>query len=165
MDRLRVGLAMLPLVLAAAALTPPRAAQCQARPLTAGGSRQLDFGSLFPGVPATVLRTDAVRAGRFNLRGTRRVEVRISFTLPAALTAPGGRTLPLLFGAGDGGFATSNTIGAATAFDPRVPLITRLGNSGRLFVWMGGRALPSTTQSAATYTGTITLTSAYTGNE
>ena len=152
----------LPLVAALLVWAP--AAEGQGRPLTAAGRRQLDFGNLFPGVPATVPRTDAVRAGQFDLRGRQRAEVRINFTLPGSLTAPGGRTLRLTFAAGDGGYSVNNTIGAATAFDPRVPLVTRLGNGGRLFVWLGGTALPTPTQAAGTYTGTLTLTAAYTGN-
>jgi hypothetical protein len=159
---MRVSLALLPLLLALA--LPARAVEGQARPLTAVGQRQLDFGNLFPGVPATVLRTDALRSAAFEVRGTRFAEVRVDFTLPATLTAPGGRVLTLAFAAGDGGYAQTNAIGAATAFDPRVPLVTRLANTGRLFIWLGGTALPSPTQAAATYTGTITLTSAYTGN-
>ena len=134
------------------------------RALVATGARTMDFGNLFPGVQSTILRTDAVRAGRFNLTGARRLEVRIDFTLPAALVGPGGRTVPLQFAAGDGGFALANNIATATAFDPRVQLVTRLSNRGRLFVWLGATALPSPTQQAATYTATITMTAAYTGN-
>jgi hypothetical protein len=134
------------------------------RALNPNGTRTLNFGNIFPGVRTTVLRTDAAAAGRFNLTGANRLEVRITFTLPAALTASGGRTMPLQFAAGDGGFALTNTIAAATAFDPRVALVTRLSNRGRLFIWMGGTALPTPTQRAGTYTATIILTAAYTGN-
>jgi hypothetical protein len=134
------------------------------RPLTVTGLRQLDFGTLFPGVPATVLRTDAAFSGAFDMRGTNRAEVSISMTLPAALLGPGGRTLPLQFTAGDAGYSQSNTIGAATAFDPRVPLVTRLANNGRLYVWLGGTALPASTQWPGDYNATVTLTAAYTGN-
>lgn len=134
------------------------------RPLSPVGAQMLDFGNVFPGLRATVLRTDAVKAGRFDLTGTRLTEIRVTFTLPVALTAPAGQTLPLEFLAGDGGFSQNNTIGAATAFDPRVALVTRLSGTGRLFIWIGAAALPSPTQQAATYNGTITLTAAYTAN-
>lgn len=124
----------------------------------------LDFGSVFPGLRATVLRTDAVKAGRFELTGTARAEISVTFTLPLALTAPTGQTLPMEFAAGDGGFSPNNRIGAATAFDPRVALVTRLSVAGRLFIWIGAAVLPSPTQQAGEYNGTITLTAAYTGN-
>lgn len=138
-------------------------AEAQGRPLSPRGSQILDFVNLFPGVLSTVLRTDAVRAGRFDITGIRGAEVRITFTLPAAL-AVAGKTVPLQFGAGDGGFAQANTIATATAFDPRVALVTRLSSQGRLFVWLGATAIPSPTQQAGAYAATITLTAAYTGN-
>jgi hypothetical protein len=124
----------------------------------------LDFGAVFPGVPAVVSRTDAARSGQFDLRGANQAEVSVTLTLPAALVGPGGQTVPLQFGADDGGYAQNNTIGAATAFDPRTPLVTRLSVSGRLFIWLGGMALPSPTQPSGDYTATITLVAAYTGN-
>jgi len=136
---------------------PPRA-------LTAGGSQNLDFGALISGVPTTILRTDTRSAGRFDLRGDRQAEVRIDLTLPVALTGPGGRTLPLQFGPADGGYNTANNVGSSQAFDPQAPLIARLGNSGRLYIWLGGTALPAVNQVSGTYTATVTLTAAYTGN-
>lgn len=141
-----------------------RQASGQGRALNPVGRQMLDFGNVFPGVRTATLRTDAVKAGRFDLTGSNRAELRIIFTLPMALTAPAGQTLPLVFAAGDGGVSQSNSIASATAFDPRVPLIIRLSGTGRLFIWLGGTAVPSSTQQAATYTGTITLTAAYTGN-
>ena len=131
---------------------------------TAVGSRTLNFGPVFPGLVGQVARTDAANAGRFNLRGRRNAEVQVTLTLPATLTAGGGRTMPLGFGANDGGFDTRNRAGSARAFDPRIPLVTRLGNNGRLFVFLGGSVMPSPVQPAGTYNATITLTVAYTGN-
>jgi hypothetical protein len=132
--------------------------------LTATGTQDLNFGTIFPGVPEQVLRTDAANAGRFDVRGHPRAEVRITVTLPAALTASGGRTIPLVFGPNDGGSSNLNNALIATAFDPRVPLITTLGTPGRLFVFLGGTLTPGPTATAGTYQATITLTSAYTGN-
>jgi hypothetical protein len=138
--------------------------QAQGRPLSAAGGRNLNFGAVFPGVPEIVRRTETARAGRFNLRGTNRAEVQITFSLPVALTASGGRTMPLAWGPNDGGWNTANNINTARAFDPRVPLVTRLSNGGRLFLFLGGTALPASTQRSGTYTATVTLTAAYTGN-
>ena len=136
----------------------------QGTALTATGTQDLNFGTIFAGVPGQVLRTDAANAGRFDLRGHPRSEVSVTFTLPAALTASGGRTIPLVFSPNDGGRNNQNNATTATAFDPRVPLITDLGTPGRLFIYLGGRVTPSPTVTAGTYQATITLTSAYTGN-
>lgn len=149
-------------VVAVAGCVPPLVAQ--GKPLTATGSRALAIGTVFPGVRTTVLRTDATRSGAFDVRGTKNLEVRFNFTLPGAMATPAGQTMPLAFDATSGGWATTATIGAATAFDPRVPLLARLSNTGRLYIWLGGTVVPSSAQAAGAYTATITLTLAYTGN-
>jgi len=130
---------------------------------TPSGTQNMAFGTVLPGVPSVVARTDATRAGRFDVRGTRRAEVSILFVLPAAMTS-GGASMPMVFGAGDGGYSANNNIAAATPFDPRVPLITRLGNSGRLYVFLGGTLQPSSQQASGAYTATIAMNVAYTGN-
>lgn len=135
-----------------------------ARPLSPAGAKNLTFGVLFPGVPTQILPTDAVNAGRYDIRGTNRAEVQVTFTLPAVMTGPVGATMTLVFGAADGGFSQQNTISTAQVFDPRVPLITRLSNGGRLYIWLGGTVQPSGTQRSGTYTAVVTLTAAYTGN-
>lgn len=138
-------------------------ATAQGQPLRATGAQDLNFGIVFPGVQERVSRTDPANAGRYELRGRRLAEVRITFTLPPALTASGGRTIPLVFGPNDGGRNFFNNATNAQAFDPRVPLVTRLG-LGRLYIFLGGTLNPSPTTTAGNYQATITLTSAYTGN-
>ena len=138
-------------------------ARGQQKPLSGSGTTPIAFGAIFPGVPTSVPRTDAVRAGSFDVRGTKNVQVRFDFALPAAMTNAGGRTLPLAFGAGDGGYATTATIAAATAFDPRVALLARLSNTGRLYIWLGGTVLPGSQQASGAYSATLTMTMAYTG--
>jgi len=139
-------------------------AEAQGRPLNVSGTQLLNFPTVFPGLPELVPTSDPVNAGRFSVTGIRNSEVQLTFTLPASLTAPGGYALPLQFGPGDGAWNTQNTLAAAQAFDPRVPLVTRFSNNGRLFLWLGGTALPSGTQVSGIYTGSITLAAAYTGN-
>jgi hypothetical protein len=139
-------------------------AEAQGRPLQVTGQNQLTFATVFPGVPEAVSRSDAVNAGAFQVRGQNRSEVAFTFTLPTALTAAGGRSLTLQFGPNDGGWNTQNDLATAQAFDPRVILTVRLSQQGRLFLWLGGTALPTATQAAGSYAGSVTLTAAYTGN-
>lgn len=135
----------------------------QGRPLSVTGRNDLAFGPLFPGITAQVSRTDVARAGHLEIRGLKDAEVQIVLTLPTALVDGGGRTVPLQFLGGDGGYSMNNAITAATAFDPRTPLVTRLSNNGRLYLWLGGRALPGPTQPAGSYAGGISVSVTYTG--
>jgi hypothetical protein len=151
-------------ILLLAAATAGRLEAQGGRPLSATGSRGLSFGAVIPGVPTVVSRMDAASSGRFDVRGARNTEVRITLTLPAALSGPAGATLPLTFSANDGGYNTVNDQVTAGAFDPRTQLLARLSSQGRLFVFLGGTAQPAPTQRAGSYAATITLTAAYTGN-
>jgi hypothetical protein len=141
----------------------PARAQKGGRPLNASGTQSLTFGTIFPGVPSAVLRTDAARAGEFQITGQKNADVRITFTLPATL-ALGGGSVPLAFAAGDGGVSTSGTIGTATAFDPRVPLTATLSQQGRLYIFLGATALASGQSAAGTYAADITISVCYVGD-
>ncbi len=132
------------------------------RPISVFGRQTLNFGTVLPGVPTTISRSDALNAGEFEIRGQKNAQVQVDLTLPAAMTS-GAQSLPLQFGPGDGGYSQFGTIAAADVFDPRVQLVTTLSSNGRLYVYLGGTALPGPQQGAGTYTGTIVLTVAYTG--
>lgn len=162
---MRVGCVRRSTMLAVMALAMSAgAAVAQGRPLSAFGRQDLTFGMLFAGAPVTVSRLDPAASGQFEVRGQRLTEVRIDLTLPLALLSGSGAQLPLQFGAGDGGFSTDAAIASSRAFDPRVPLVTQLANTGRLYIFLGGTALPGSQQAAGIYAATITLTVAYTGN-
>lgn len=128
------------------------------RPLTVQGTRSLAFGSLLAGVNKTVLRTDAVNGGQLDISGPKNAQVMLSFTFPAAMTGPAGATLPLSFGATDGGWSPPQQVGSQVAFDPRVPFTAPLDQNGKVSVYLGGTAKPTANQKAGSYTGTITLT-------
>lgn len=132
--------------------------------LAASTVRGLDFGATFGGIARTVLPTD-VTSGEVTLTGGANAEVAVTFTsLPATLTGPGA-PIPLAYGAGAGAHNTAGTRAGATTFDPSVGATTRLNNStGLLSVYVGGTVTPAANQVAGTYTGTINLSAAYTGN-
>src|SRR5215212_4619687 len=132
--------------------------------LTATTVRGLDFGSTFGGITRTVLPTD-VTSGEVTLTGGANAEVAVTFTsLPATLTGPGA-PIPLAYGAGAAASNTAGTRAGATTFDPSVGTTTRLNNAtGLLSVYVGGTVAPAANQVAGTYTGTINLSAAYTGN-
>ena len=127
------------------------------------GTQNLSFGPLFAGVPSSISPADRARSGQFLISGSRLTEVRIDFVLPGEMVSAQGATIPLSFGSGDGGYSRTPSVRQSSAFDPRVALITQLGSNGRLYLFLGGTALPQPQQRAGVYTAPITLTIAYTG--
>jgi hypothetical protein len=157
---LRGGSGVAVVLAAIVTLVPQLQAQ---QPVVGVGRQDLTFGTVLPGMPTVVSRLDAANSGQYRIRGTRLTEVRVDLTLPATLDSPGGATIQLQFGAGDGGFSRRPAIGSSQVFDPRVPLVTDLSQGGRLFIWLGGTVLPTPTQEQGNYTATIVMTVSYTG--
>ncbi|HYT04711.1 MAG TPA: DUF4402 domain-containing protein [Gemmatimonadales bacterium] len=141
------------------AATVPLAAQ--GRPLTVTGVRGLTFGTLLPGLPGTVSRSDPANSGQIDLTGEKLSNVQLSFTLPTVMTGPGGATLPLTFSSADAGYSASQAIGSQVAFDPRQPFVAALNKNGRGSVFVGGTAQPLASQRAGSYTATVILTVSY----
>lgn len=135
----------------------------QGRPLGVSGVRPLTFGTVLPGVPYTIFRTDAVNSGRFDLTGTRDAEVEMTFTLPPQMTGPAGATMPLVFGGNDAGYSETQSVGSQVGFDPAQAFRAQLSRNGRGAVFLGGTANPGPAQRAGAYTATVTLSVAYTG--
>ena len=127
------------------------------RPISVTGVQSLAFGTLLPGMPTIVARTDAAKSGQFTITGPHDSQAQLTFTLPAVLTGPGGATLPLTFGASDAGYSQSQNIGGQIGFDPKQSFLITFSGQGRGSVFLGGTARPAPTQRAGSYTGTITL--------
>ncbi len=130
--------------------------------LTVNAGNDLDFGSVLPGFMKTIAVSDAT-AGTFDLSGAAAAEVNITFTaLPANLTF-GANNLPITY---TGVHNTVNDpIAGATSFTPSAGDTTPLhGTTGELYVFLGGTVDATASPPAGTYTGTVTLTGAYTGN-
>lgn len=122
------------------------------------GARNLTFGTVLPGVPSVILRTDAANSGQFDIRGPNQGMVLLTFVLPVALTGPAGALMPLTFGASDAGYSQAQSFGSQVGFDPRQPFTATLGINGRGFVFVGATASPAANQRAGGYTATLTLT-------
>ncbi len=146
---------------AALIMSSPDVARAQGRPASVQLVQGLNFGTVFPGLPTSISRTDALNSGQVQIRGSNGSLVRVDFTLPAAMNGPGGATMPLSFLAGDGGYATTNSISTATAFDPNASLSTALSGQGRLYLFFGGRVAPPSQIAPGSYTATITITVTY----
>ena len=150
--------------LLAVAVLPALAASLhgQGQPVRVNGVRSVGFGTVFPGISKSVLRTDALNSGRFDIRAAAGSQLQLSFALPAAMTGPGGASMPLSFGGNDAGFSATQSVASQVGFDPRVPFVATLGPPpGRAAVFLGGTVTPLAAQPAGSYTGTITLTVVY----
>ncbi len=164
-DRFAVKTTLMCAATLALALIPPGRATAQndasvfivPRPLVANARRDLSFGTVIPGIPATVRTTDVRYSGLFEIHGAKYETVRIEISLPPTLQCPTGDELPVSFGPGDGAAATDRGRFHGVAFDPRQPLIATLGANGKLYVRLGGTAEPIRSQPDGTYRATITL--------
>lgn len=123
--------------------------------VTAAPEQDLAFGMLMPGTWTTVLVNDAVRRAQWVLSG--RGTVTISFILPSALLGSGGTTLPVLFASGDAGYMRQSGAGGMNLADPNAPFSVNVPNRQPVDLFLGGTAQPATTQSAGTYSATITV--------
>lgn len=187
----RIHLAILAL---AAALPGTAAAQQQQSTIQAlavleealGGyaARDLEFGTLTPGVSQTVAPQDAqscagcvsglwVFPSLSPANAASRRYVRVTFVaLPSTLAGPGGATLPLNWTNASRGcvmrgatalHCTTGTPvnGGAYSYPvngPTAPAAAQPGTNGRsLNVYLGGTAVPSAAQRAGVYNGSITL--------
>jgi hypothetical protein len=155
---LRTRLLLLALVVVAA----PDVLAAQ-RPLRATGVRGIAFGVVIPGIPQAVARTDAMRSAEFEIAGPNRSGLLVSFTLPTVLTAPGGGSVPIVFGPASAGYSQSQAIGNQVAFDPAQPFAATLSNNGRGAIFLGATLQPAAGTAAGDYSAPITITLADVG--
>lgn len=145
-------------------------------PLTAVGVKPLAFGVIPAGTNSVTVLPNTPRGGEWRLSGIRnRKSVQISFALPANLTTPAGRTMPIDF---NGNFAASCEIDSATnacdvstyqVWNPvTTPVMTDVPErvkpgrpkftESEYQVYIGGRVTPGAAPAAGRYSGTITIT-------
>ena len=156
-------LATVVLVAATLAQTSPGTAQSPAvgvpnRPFVVIGRRNLTFGTVLPGIPTSVPHNHPRFSGEFEIQGTASASVRVELSLPLALVASGGATLPIAFASSDGSHDFPHGLPHRTLFDPHVPVVAALGPNGKLNVWLGGTVSPVPGQTSGTYVATISIT-------
>lgn len=122
------------------------------------GVRDLAFGALPVGITTTILPTDPVKSGQWNM--TSPVGSRVSFrlTLPSQLNGPGGATMPVDFRNGDA-FVLEVAAGAQPDyFNPGGNVRHRFTRSNQAIIRLGGRATPAPSQRSGAYSNTAILT-------
>ena len=127
------------------------------QPINVVGAKNLDFGSVLPGLTYAVATNDA-GAGRFDVSGEASKNVNLTFTLPASLSGPGANiALSNWVAEAISGPAT----GASYVPVDGVPQASALDGAGLLNVYVGAQITPATNQAAGAYTAGITLTVDY----
>jgi uncharacterized protein DUF4402 len=149
--------------LLALALSHAGAGRLCAQLISANGIRNVSFGNVLPGVPNTVQPTDVGRSGQFNIVGPSLAQVEITFGLPTVITGPASTTMPISFGATAAGYASNGSIASQVPFNPHVPFRGNLSLLGRASTFLGGVLTPPGTQSAGSYSGSVSMTVALTG--
>ncbi len=115
----------------------------------------LQFGTVVAPIPVTVTPTNAASRAELEIVGSGSYTLLV--TVPAALVSAGGRTLPLRFGPGDGIVELWRS-GRQFVFQPGQSLDIRISpGQGGAFVYIGGRAEPTVSQTPGTNSGTITV--------
>ena len=128
------------------------------QPISVAGTRDLDFGTVFPGV-AKSIGVAAATSGQFQLGGQASANVNLSFTLPTDLVSA-GNNLPI--GTWTGCTSGTNTTVGCTGFTPSgAATASAFSGAGALWVFVGATVTPAAAQPAGNYSGTVTLTAAY----
>ncbi len=148
--------------------------------ITIAATTNLNFASVYPGVPKTVARTATgadTTAAIFTITGQAGAGISAFLVLPEYVSETGGDRMTVSFGTTDMALDTTTTANPSTIVagdgwidqDPRsfpaalviggtVPAVTTTK------VYLGGKVIPSVFQTAGAYTGDIILTVAYNGN-
>lgn len=126
-------------------------------PLGAQSLQDLSFGQVVAGLESWVSPSDPTGAGVFRIRGRQGASVEIRFLLPPALVGPGGATLPLLFGAGDGRLSPTQNPGDGFALDPTIPVAVSLPGQPWNHLFLGGMVLPPGSATPGAYSAPVVL--------
>jgi hypothetical protein len=129
--------------------------------LTVSGARQLTFPTVYPGFARTIAATDATASGKFSINGGPNANISFTLTLPSNL-ASGSNNLPI--SAWTGCRNNQDALTGCSAFVPNAsPLGAVIGAGGVYVVFLGATVTAGAAQAAGTYTGTVSMTAAYTG--
>lgn len=129
-------------------------------------NNDLGFGAVLPGIPKTIAKTLAGSAAEFLLNGTAGAEITIDFALPTLLIASAS-SMQIIFtktdAAVDNRATPDQSLPQKDNLDPWHTITDTLGINGST-VWLGGQVVPRLRQEQGSYSASIVLTVAYTGN-
>ena len=122
------------------------------------GIRNLAFGAVIPGVTSTVPPSDAVKSGQFEIQAAQGTRLRLDFTLPTQLTAPGGATMPINFQNNDALLIETGPGAVPQNQNPKSMKPYTMNYGNRLLLFLGGQVLPAGGQTTGNYSAGVILT-------
>ena len=123
------------------------------------GARDLQFGSLAPGVPTIVAPSDPVKSGQWSLTAPVGTKVQIRITTPTQLLrSGGGGTMPVTFLNGDVFVQGSWTGAPPELFNPNATKNFQFSGGAQAILRLGGRVTPAGNQATGPYANTVICT-------
>jgi len=122
----------------------------------------LNFGSVVRNVSKTITPGGS-GSGKFEVTGEAGKEVQFSFIVPTYISS-GSNELSYSCSNSEAKYSTDASGTPGTTFSPLSTITTNLSSSGKLYVFIGGKLQPTSSQAAGSYSGTITMSIQYTGN-
>jgi hypothetical protein len=143
-------------------------------PLTAAATAPLAFGTITKGSTATI-GADGAAAGGFSFSGDEADNITISIpsTLAISTTSGAGASMTVTLNRSGLRKHTASAQGSSTALDASSGSATTALSTdasgdgvnndglGQLYLWIGGAVTPTATQQRGNYTGTFTVSAAY----
>jgi len=122
----------------------------------------LNFGNVVRNVTKTI-NPGSSGSGRWEVTGDVGKEVQLTFIVPTYISS-GSNELSYSCSSTEAKYSTDASGTPGTTFSPLSTITTNLSSSGKLYVFIGGKLQPTSSQAAGDYTGTITMSIQYTGN-
>jgi len=132
------------------------------------GNRDLQFGTVTPGVNKSVDKSSIGFAGEWLITGQAGAEISLDFTLPDSLILADSTVgMRVGFSNTDASFSdgSGTQISPTGVTNPNGPSAEYLGAiGGEMTLWIGGTVYPNLTQTGGDYAADVVLTIAYTGS-
>lgn len=119
--------------------------------------QNLTFGFLLPGVATSVDAATITQSGQIQVEAPIGTNFQVQFTLPNTMSGA-GTTLPVSFGASDGGAAPSANPASMQRFNPNGATRWQLVTTTKATFFLGGRASPRVGQPVGGYTAPVIVT-------
>jgi hypothetical protein len=118
-------------------------------------NRDLQFGAVTRGIPATVAPADPIKSGQWTITAPAGAKVQLRLTEPNNLVGPGSVTMPFIVGNSDA-FVQAPS-GSPGFFNPSGHLNFTFSGTTTAIVRLGGRVAPGAAQASGAYANTVIL--------
>lgn len=118
-------------------------------------NRDLQFGAVTRGIPATVAPADPIKSGQWTITAPAGTKVQLRITEPNNLIGPGSATMLYTFGSNDA--FVQAPAGSPGFFNPSTHHNFTFSGTTTAIVRLGGRVSPGAAQASGPYANTVIL--------